>query len=92
MGGNKSQVLLVPFQGWGVNAIDLIPVKVFECHFTVKYMDSRLSSKSYGPTGASKYLKAHCTGDIEAPRKYPGLAAFSLAGHSAAGHLVTEAE
>lgn len=86
--GHKRPVLLVPSPGWGVNVNYLIPIRVFERHFTVVYVDTRLSGKSSGPADASQYTEAHFIGDIEAMRKHLGLVKFSLAGHSASGHLV----
>jgi len=84
----KGPVCLVPSAGWGIPIQYILPLPVFEKHFTVVYYDTRLSGASTGPTDPLKYTADDFMQDMDSLRVYLKQRKVWLAGHSMGGFQV----
>lgn len=84
----KGPVCLLPSAGWGIPIQYIMPLPVFEKHFTMVYYDTRLSGKSEGPSDPLKYKADDFMQDMDSLRVFLGQQKIWLAGHSMGGFQV----
>jgi proline iminopeptidase len=84
----KGPVCLLPSAGWGIPVQYIMPLRIFEKHFTMIYYDTRLTGKSGGPADSLKYRADDFMQDMDSLRAYLQQPKIWLAGHSMGGFQV----